>query len=190
MLISFQCIVTFVVPTVVYWFELTVPCWYFINGYHTRESFGWNRLLATLNIAFCFQATFMFFICNILWIVATFFLQIIGTLLTIRVPKIYANSTSAANSFIYIDPIGFMFLISCGGLFFIQFLAMLWHRYVNTTLSGFRYLIYLVSNIQYEYYMYIWIEKHVLMSIRSDRDIYRQTKDHNIFVKPLLKLRD
>ncbi|XP_062865259.1 chitin synthase chs-2-like [Trichomycterus rosablanca] len=74
------------------------------------------------------KATFVFFISNALWIVATFFLQAMGTSVTIRIPKVYVNSSSASDSFIYIDPIGLMFLLSCLGLLVIQFLAMLWHR--------------------------------------------------------------
>ncbi|KAI5087795.1 hypothetical protein C0J45_22284, partial [Silurus meridionalis] len=74
------------------------------------------------------KATFVFFICNLLWLVATFFLQAIGTIVTISVPKVYINGTVDENAKLYIDPIGLMFLISFAGLIIVQFLAMLWHR--------------------------------------------------------------
>lgn len=71
----------------------------------------------------------MFFICNALWLVATFFLQAIGSAVSISIPKVYVNGTVDPNGRIYIDPIGLMFLISFAGLLIVQFLAMLWHRY-------------------------------------------------------------
>ncbi|XP_053474971.1 chitin synthase-like isoform X1 [Ictalurus furcatus] len=74
------------------------------------------------------KATFVFFICNALWLVATFFLQAIGSAVSISIPKVYANGTVDPNGKIYIDPIGLMFLISFAGLLTVQFLAMLWHR--------------------------------------------------------------
>ncbi|KAM9449654.1 chitin synthase chs-2-like [Clarias gariepinus] len=74
------------------------------------------------------KANFVFFICNLLWLVATFFLQIIGTSVNIQIPKVYANGTVDANTPLYIDPIGLMFLISFAGLLIIQYFAMLWHR--------------------------------------------------------------
>ncbi|KAI5628170.1 hypothetical protein C0J50_2660, partial [Silurus asotus] len=77
------------------------------------------------------KATFVFFICNLLWLVATFFLQAVGTIVTISVPKVYINGTVDENAKLYIDPIGLMFLISFAGLLIVQFLAMLWHRYLE-----------------------------------------------------------
>ncbi|KAF5895643.1 chitin synthase chs-2-like, partial [Clarias magur] len=74
------------------------------------------------------KANFVFFICNLLWLVATFFLQIIGTSVNIQIPKVYANGTVDAHTPLYIDPIGLMFLISFAGLLIVQYFAMLWHR--------------------------------------------------------------
>ncbi|GAA6106472.1 chitin synthase chs-2-like [Tachysurus ichikawai] len=74
------------------------------------------------------KATFVFFICNALWLVATFFLQAIGSAVSIRIPKVFTNGTVDPDGQIFIDPIGLMFLLSFAGLLLIQFLAMLWHR--------------------------------------------------------------
>ncbi|KAB5518437.1 hypothetical protein PHYPO_G00165890 [Pangasianodon hypophthalmus] len=74
------------------------------------------------------KATFVFFICNVLWIVATFFMQSMGNTVNIPIPMTYANGTVDPDKKLYIDPIGLMFLISFAGLLIIQFFAMLWHR--------------------------------------------------------------
>ncbi|XP_062375852.1 chitin synthase chs-2-like [Sardina pilchardus] len=74
------------------------------------------------------KATFVYFILNALWIVATFFLQEIGGSVSIKIPKIYANGTRDPDGQIFIDPIGLMFVIGFALLLAIQFLAMLWHR--------------------------------------------------------------
>ncbi|XP_060772855.1 chitin synthase chs-2-like isoform X1 [Neoarius graeffei] len=74
------------------------------------------------------KAAFVFFICNLLWIVATFFLQVIGSPVNIPIPKMYPNGTVDPNEKIFIDPIGLMFLLSFASLLVVQFLAMLWHR--------------------------------------------------------------
>ncbi|XP_041920942.1 chitin synthase chs-2-like [Alosa sapidissima] len=74
------------------------------------------------------KATFVFFICNALWLVATFFLQEIGGSVSIQIPKIYANGTTDPDAKIFIDPIGLMFVIGFALLLSIQFFAMLWHR--------------------------------------------------------------
>ncbi|XP_034156930.2 chitin synthase [Pangasianodon hypophthalmus] len=74
------------------------------------------------------KATFVFFICNALWLVATFFLQAIGTIIKIPIPTTYTNGTIDHNRTLFIDPIGLMFLISFAGLLIIQFAAMVWHR--------------------------------------------------------------
>lgn len=74
------------------------------------------------------QVTFVFFICNALWLAATFFLQEISSVVSIKVPKIFLNGSLAPQEYILIDPIGFMFLLSFASLIVIQFLAMLWHR--------------------------------------------------------------
>uniref|UniRef100_A0A4W4ELV7 chitin synthase n=1 Tax=Electrophorus electricus TaxID=8005 RepID=A0A4W4ELV7_ELEEL len=76
------------------------------------------------------KATFVFFIANCLWLVATFFLQAIGGTLSIRVPKLSSNGSETLNGNLYIDPIGLMFLIGFAAILVIQFCAMLWHRYL------------------------------------------------------------
>ncbi|KAK3522969.1 hypothetical protein QTP86_010300 [Hemibagrus guttatus] len=79
------------------------------------------------------KASFVFFICNALWLVATFFLQAIGTAVSITIPKVYSNGSVDPNAKIFIDPIGLMFLLSFASLLIIQFLAMLWHRVQTLT---------------------------------------------------------
>ncbi|XP_062375071.1 chitin synthase chs-2-like [Sardina pilchardus] len=74
------------------------------------------------------KATFVYFICNTLWLVATFFLQEIGGSVSIQIPKLYANGTLDTDAKIFIDPIGLMFVIGFALLLVIQFFAMLWHR--------------------------------------------------------------
>ncbi|KAG5831231.1 hypothetical protein ANANG_G00301620 [Anguilla anguilla] len=74
------------------------------------------------------KATFVFFICNALWIAATFFLQQIGTAVTIVIPRTFLNGTKDPNSKIYIDPIGLMFLLGFASLLGIQLFGMIWHR--------------------------------------------------------------
>ncbi|XP_030646443.1 chitin synthase chs-2-like [Chanos chanos] len=74
------------------------------------------------------KVTFSFFICNALWLVATFFLQAIGKAVTIPIPKMYANGTIVRGEIISIDPIGLMFLLGFATLLVVQFLAMLYHR--------------------------------------------------------------
>uniref|UniRef100_W5KPB4 chitin synthase n=1 Tax=Astyanax mexicanus TaxID=7994 RepID=W5KPB4_ASTMX len=74
------------------------------------------------------KATFVFFICNALWLVATFFMQTLGSTVTIKIPKVFANGTVDPDGKLFIDPIGLMFLIGFATLLAIQFFAMLWHR--------------------------------------------------------------
>lgn len=74
------------------------------------------------------QATFVYFICNAIWLVATFFLQEIGGAVSIPIPRLYPNGTVDPDAQIFIDPIGLMFVIGFAFLLVIQFFAMLWHR--------------------------------------------------------------
>ncbi|XP_064173373.1 chitin synthase chs-2-like [Anguilla rostrata] len=74
------------------------------------------------------KVTFVFFICNALWIVATFFLQKIGIAVSIEIPTQLPNGTVLPNQKIYIDPIGLMFLLGFATLLIIQFVGMIWHR--------------------------------------------------------------
>ncbi|XP_052429017.1 chitin synthase chs-2-like [Carassius gibelio] len=74
------------------------------------------------------KAVFLYFIINVLWIVATFFLQAIGTdVLSINIPKYYPNGTEASEP-LRVEPLSLMFLLSFALLLIIQFLAMLYHR--------------------------------------------------------------
>ncbi|XP_049418459.1 chitin synthase 1 [Epinephelus fuscoguttatus] len=74
------------------------------------------------------KAVFLYFIINVLWVVATFFLQAIGNdVISIKIPKYYPNGT-ASGEFLMVEPLSLMFLLSFAILLIIQFLAMLYHR--------------------------------------------------------------
>ncbi|XP_060780339.1 chitin synthase chs-1-like [Neoarius graeffei] len=74
------------------------------------------------------KVAFVFFICNALWLMATFFLQTIGTAVTLSIPKMYPNGTVAKGETFSIDPISLMFLLSFALLLLMQFFGMLYHR--------------------------------------------------------------
>ncbi|GAA6101692.1 chitin synthase chs-1-like [Tachysurus ichikawai] len=74
------------------------------------------------------KVTFVFFICNALWLMATLFLQAIGQPVTLHIPKMYPNGTTSWNETFSVDPISLMFLLSFALLLIVQFLAMLYHR--------------------------------------------------------------
>ncbi|XP_034419469.1 chitin synthase 1 [Cyclopterus lumpus] len=74
------------------------------------------------------KAVFLYFIINVLWVVATFFLQAIGSdVLSIKIPKYYPNGTESDEP-LMVEPLSLMFLFSFAFLLLIQFLAMLYHR--------------------------------------------------------------
>ncbi|TKS70005.1 Hyaluronan synthase 3 [Collichthys lucidus] len=74
------------------------------------------------------KAVFLYFIINVLWVVATFFLQAIGSdIISIKIPKYYANGTLSDEP-LKVEPLSLMFLLSFAVLLIIQFLAMLYHR--------------------------------------------------------------
>ncbi|KAJ4947808.1 hypothetical protein JOQ06_009840 [Pogonophryne albipinna] len=74
------------------------------------------------------KAVFLYFIINVLWVVATFFLQAIGNdVLSIKIPKYFPNGT-ASGEILKVEPVSLMFLLSFAILLFVQFLAMLYHR--------------------------------------------------------------
>ena len=73
------------------------------------------------------QITFAYFICNAFWLVATFCLQLLDSFIFIQVPKINTN-LQFTGEYIYIDPLGFMFLLAFALLVLIQFVAMVYHR--------------------------------------------------------------
>lgn len=74
------------------------------------------------------KVAFVFFICNALWLMATFFLQTIGKPVTLSIPKMYPNGIVAKGEIFSVDPISLMFLLSFALLLFMQFFAMLYHR--------------------------------------------------------------
>ncbi|XP_039984615.1 chitin synthase 1 [Xiphias gladius] len=74
------------------------------------------------------KAVFLYFIINVLWVVATFFLQAIGNdVISIKIPKYYPNG-SESGEYLKVEPLSLMFLFSFAILLLIQFLAMLYHR--------------------------------------------------------------
>ncbi|KAM9860556.1 chitin synthase 1 [Aulostomus maculatus] len=74
------------------------------------------------------KAVFLYFIINVLWVVATFFLQAIGSdVISIKIPKYYPNG-SESGDFLKVEPLSLMFLLSFAILLLIQFIAMLYHR--------------------------------------------------------------
>ncbi|KAK1880177.1 Chitin synthase, partial [Dissostichus eleginoides] len=74
------------------------------------------------------KMTFVYFICNALWLLATFTLQLLENTLFIQVPKINLN-LEYTGEYISIDPVSFMFILAFIFLVIIQFLAMLYHKY-------------------------------------------------------------
>ncbi|XP_065106046.1 chitin synthase 1 [Paramisgurnus dabryanus] len=74
------------------------------------------------------KAVFLYFIINVLWVVATFFLQAIGgDILSIKIPKYFPNGTLSDEP-MKVEPLSLMFLLSFAILLIVQFLAMLYHR--------------------------------------------------------------
>ncbi|KAK6301520.1 hypothetical protein J4Q44_G00275730, partial [Coregonus suidteri] len=74
------------------------------------------------------KAVFLYFIVNVLWIVATFFLQAIGNdVISIKIQKVWPNGTSSGE-YLKVEPLSLMFLLSFAVLLVVQFLAMLYHR--------------------------------------------------------------
>uniref|UniRef100_A0A671XCB3 chitin synthase n=1 Tax=Sparus aurata TaxID=8175 RepID=A0A671XCB3_SPAAU len=73
------------------------------------------------------KITFAYFICNAFWLVTTFSLQLLDSIIFIQVPKIDTN-LQFTGEYIYIDPLGFMFLLAFALLVLIQFVAMVYHR--------------------------------------------------------------
>ncbi|XP_067447606.1 chitin synthase 1 [Thunnus thynnus] len=74
------------------------------------------------------KAVFLYFIINVLWVVATFFLQAIGNdVISIKIPKFYPNGTESGE-YLKVEPLSLMFLLSFAVLLIVQFLAMLYHR--------------------------------------------------------------
>ncbi|KAI4900792.1 hypothetical protein NFI96_007450 [Prochilodus magdalenae] len=74
------------------------------------------------------KAVFLYFIVNVLWVVATFILESIGgDIITIKIPK-YLPNGSLSDEPLKVEPLSLMFLLSFAVLLIVQFLAMLYHR--------------------------------------------------------------
>uniref|UniRef100_A0A8D0CRK4 chitin synthase n=1 Tax=Sander lucioperca TaxID=283035 RepID=A0A8D0CRK4_SANLU len=73
------------------------------------------------------KITFVYFIFNTFWLLATFTLQLSKSPVFIQVPKVDIN-LHYTGEYITIGPVGFMFLLTFIFLVLIQFLAMLHHR--------------------------------------------------------------
>ncbi|KAM9765914.1 chitin synthase 1 [Menidia menidia] len=74
------------------------------------------------------KAVFLYFIINVLWVVATFFLQAIGNdIISIKIPK-YTIGSNSTDEYLKVEPLSLMFLLSFAVLLLVQFLAMLYHR--------------------------------------------------------------
>ncbi|XP_075914337.1 chitin synthase chs-2-like [Petromyzon marinus] len=69
------------------------------------------------------KGTFIYFMINALWVVATLALQFVGADLYIVIPSMKKEGTV-----IKVPPLAFMFLITSASMLVIQFLAMLYHR--------------------------------------------------------------
>ncbi|KAF3834196.1 hypothetical protein F7725_025400 [Dissostichus mawsoni] len=69
-------------------------------------------------------------ICNALWLLATFTLQLLENTLFIQVPKINLN-LEYTGEYISIDPVSFMFILAFIFLVIIQFLAMLVYTLIH-----------------------------------------------------------
>ncbi|CAN0197331.1 unnamed protein product [Lampetra planeri] len=69
------------------------------------------------------KGTFVYFMINALWLVATLALQFVGAGLYIEIP-----SMKDKGKFIDVPPLAFMFLITSASMLIVQFLAMLYHR--------------------------------------------------------------
>lgn len=83
------------------------------------------------------KAVFLYFMLNLLWIVATFFLQAIGSeVISIKIPKLDPRNNSPTGEYMLVEPLSLMFLLSFAVLLLVQFLAMLYHRYVFEILYG------------------------------------------------------
>ncbi|XP_039977872.1 chitin synthase chs-1-like [Xiphias gladius] len=73
------------------------------------------------------KIVFSYFIINAFWLVATFTMQLSGNNIRIVLPKVDLN-LQFTGEYMYIDPLGFMFLLSFALLVVIQFIAMVYHR--------------------------------------------------------------
>lgn len=82
-----------------------------------------------------FQISFIYFIVNAFWLIVTFTLQLLDSSVFIKVPKIN-NNLEYTGEYIFIDPVGFMFILSFVLLVIIQFFGMLFHRRARTPVKN------------------------------------------------------
>ncbi|KAG7500985.1 hypothetical protein JOB18_036447 [Solea senegalensis] len=97
-----------------------------------------QKLMAEKLKALRNKMTFAYFMCNAVWLVMTFTLQLADANIAIQVPKLDTNM-EFTGQYMYIDPLGFMFIFSFAFVVLIQFLSMLWHR-VSTLIHYVAYL--------------------------------------------------
>lgn len=115
------------------------------------------------------KAVFLYFIINVLWVVATFFLQAIGVdVISIKIPKYYPNGT-LSDEYLKVEPLSLMFLLSFAVLLLVQFLAMLYHRVYT--------LIHIVS--------YRGSEKDYRKKDEDEEDEEEDYTLENIYANPL-----
>ncbi|CAJ1083109.1 chitin synthase chs-2-like [Xyrichtys novacula] len=114
------------------------------------------------------KVTFVYFICNAFWIVATFTLQVTNTSVFIQVPKVDIN-LQYTGEYLYIEPIGFMFIIAFALLVLVQFIAMLYHR-IYTLIH---FVAYLDTESRQEKQMY------EVKQVKDDKDDKDDTADND-----------
>ncbi|XP_033492651.2 chitin synthase chs-2-like [Epinephelus lanceolatus] len=107
------------------------------------------------------KITFVYFICNAFWLIATFTLQVIDVPIFIQVPELDTN-LEFTGDYIFIDPLGFMFILAFALLVVVQFLAMLYHR-INT-------LIHYVAYLDTESPTEKQIQQQPLIEVNDDED--------------------
>ncbi|CAN9503630.1 unnamed protein product [Ophioblennius macclurei] len=83
------------------------------------------------------KISFVYFICNAFWLLTTFVLQMLD-FISIQVPKLDSN-LQFNGEYIFIEPVGFMFIFAFALLVLIQFVTMLYHRML-TMIHYFAYL--------------------------------------------------
>ncbi|OCT77988.1 chitin synthase chs-2 [Xenopus laevis] len=114
------------------------------------------------------KVTFVFFMINLLWIVATFFLQLIGSTVCITIPKVYYNGTVSSTEFFLVEPVGLMFLLSFAVLIILQFLGLIYHRIYT--------LIHFIA--------YTGTEEQVKHKVHASQSKTESTITNNVYENP------
>ncbi|XP_031758804.1 chitin synthase chs-2-like isoform X1 [Xenopus tropicalis] len=117
------------------------------------------------------KVTFVFFMINLLWIVATFFLQLIGSTVSIHYPKVYYNGTVSTTEFFMVEPVGLMFLLSFAMLLILQFLGLIYHRIYT--------LIHFIAYTETEKHV-----KHKIQDPAGQDEIKTMETDLNVYENP------